>query len=62
MLDCNKCYERAPLGQLDARASAADFPDRLLVLALGMNTGRRYVRVGRAVAEERVGTSGIMAG
>ncbi|MFM7985676.1 MAG: hypothetical protein ACKPKO_40825, partial [Candidatus Fonsibacter sp.] len=61
-LDCSKCYERVPLGQLDDRASAAGFPDRLLVLALGMYSGRRHVRAGKAVAAARVGSAGIMAG
>ena len=54
-LDCSKCYERVPLRQLDARASEALFPDRLLVLALSMYSGRRHVRVGAAkLAEELV--------
>ncbi len=61
-LDCSKCYERVPLQQLDGRAVAAGFPGRLLVLALGMYAGRRHVKVGRAVAEAKLGTSGIMAG
>ena len=58
-LDCSKCYERVPL---DARGVEAGFPDRLLVLALNMYSGRRHVKVGMAVAEARVGSSGIMAG
>jgi hypothetical protein len=61
-LDCSKCYERAPLRQLDERAVAAGFPDRLLVLALSMYSGRRHVRVGAAVAQAVVASSGIMAG
>ena len=61
-LDCSKCYERASLRQLDVRAVAVGFPDRLLVLALSMYSGRRHVKVGMAVVEARVGSSGIMAG
>jgi hypothetical protein len=40
----------------------AEFPDRLLVLALSMYSGRRHVRVGAAVAKAVVASSGIMAG
>ena len=40
-LDCSKCYERAPLRQLDVRAVAAGFPDLLLVLALDMYSRRK---------------------
>ena len=61
-LDCSKCYERVPLRQLDVRAAEALFPDRLLVLALSMYSGRRHVRVGPAVAEEVQGSCGLMAG
>jgi hypothetical protein len=61
-LDCSKCYERVPLRQLDERAARAEFPDRLLVLALSMYSGRRHVRVGLAVARPVVAASGIMAG
>ena len=61
-LDCSKCYERAPLQQLDAKASKALFPDRLMVLALGMYSGRRHVRVGPAVAQAVLGSCGLMAG
>ena len=61
-LDCSKCYERVPLQQLDAKASEALFPDKLLVLALGMYSGRRHVRVGPAVARAVQGSCGLMAG
>ena len=61
-LHCTECYERAPLRQLDVRASEALFPDRLLVLALSMYSGRRHVRVGPAVAQEVWGSCGLMAG
>ena len=61
-MDCSKCYERVPLQQLDSRMVVAGFLDRLLVLALNMYSGRRHVKVGMAVAEARVGSSGIMAG
>ena len=57
------CYERVPLRQLDVRAVAAGFPDRVLVLALGVYSGRRHLRVGTAVARAVEGSSsGIMAG
>ena len=61
-LYCSKCYERVPLRQLDARASEALFPDRLLVLALSMYSGRRHVRVGSAVAQAVTGSCGLMVG
>ena len=61
-LDCSKCYERAPLRQLDVRATEALFPDKLLAFALDVYSGRRHVRVGPAVAQAARGSCGLMAG
>ena len=61
-LDCSKCYERVPHQELERRAREAQFPDRLLVLALHMYSGPRFVRVGKAFAEPVWASSGIMAG
>ena len=50
-LDCSKCYERIPHVDLERRAKYLQFPDQLLVLALGMYSGPRHVRVGEAVSQ-----------
>ena len=61
-LDCSKCYERIPHAGLERRARDLQFPDQLLVLALGMYSAPRHVRVGEAVSQPVQASSGILAG